>query len=119
MAPGRSRPGPPASRGCRAPKGMWQNAPDLRCAHNEKSPPVSRRPPMRFRALALALLLVPLAAAALDVNVIGLFPGKAVVVVNRGAPRTLAVGQSTPEGVKLVATDARAAVLEIDGRRVS
>ena len=74
---------------------------------------------MTLRALALAALFAPLAAAGMDVNVIGLFPGKAVVVVNRGAPRTLSVGQSTPEGVKLVSTDGRAALLEIEGRRVS
>lgn len=53
---------------------------------------------------------------ALDVNVIGLFPGKAVVVINRGAPRTLSAGQ-TVEGVTLVSTDATSALLEIDGKR--
>ena len=74
---------------------------------------------MKIHALALAACLLPLAAAAVDVNVIGLFPGKAVVVINRGAPRTLSVGQATAEGVKLVATDARAAVFEIEGKRVS
>ena len=68
--------------------------------------------------LALAGLLACADAAATDVNVIGLFPGKAVIVVNRGAPRTLAVGESMAEGsVKLISSDSRAAVIEIDGKR--
>jgi aspartyl protease family protein len=67
--------------------------------------------------IAVLACLAPLAAAAQDVNVIGLFSGKAVVVVNRGAPRTLAAGESTPEGVKLISADSRGAVFEIDGKR--
>lgn len=67
--------------------------------------------------LACASLAGSAPAHATDVNVIGLFPGKAVIVVNRGSPRTLAVGEKTPEGVLLVSTDSGAAVLEIDGRR--
>lgn len=72
---------------------------------------------MKSRLAALIACLAPLACAAVDVNVIGLFPGKAVVVVNRGAPRTLATGEATAEGVKLISADSRGAVLEIEGRR--
>lgn len=54
---------------------------------------------------------------ATDVSVVGLFSGKAVVVINGGAPRTLALGAKTPEGVKLVSVDADSATLEFDGRR--
>src|ERR1700687_3757436 len=73
---------------------------------------------MKSSRFALALALAaPLSAAATDVNVIGLFPGKAVVSVNRGAPRTLSVGERTSEGVVLVASDSKGAVLEIDGKR--
>ena len=57
------------------------------------------------------------AASATDVNVIGLFPGKAVVVVNRGAPRTLSVGEATSEGVRLLSVDSGSATLEVDGKR--
>lgn len=64
-----------------------------------------------------AALAVALPAAATEVNVIGLFRGKAVVVIDRGAPRTLSIGQRTPEGVLLVAADSRSATLEIDGKR--
>ena len=55
-------------------------------------------------------------AHATDVTVVGLFSGKAVVTINRGAPRILAVGQ-VAEGVKLVAVDAKGATIEIDGKR--
>ncbi len=64
-----------------------------------------------------AALAVALPAGATEVNVIGLFPGKAVVVIDRGAPRTLSAGQRTSEGVLLVSADSRSATLEIDGKR--
>jgi aspartyl protease family protein len=54
---------------------------------------------------------------ALEVGVVGLFPGKAVLVVDGGAPRTLAVGAKTPDGVKLLAVEGSEAVLEIGGKR--
>ena len=66
--------------------------------------------------MALAVLTA-LPVHAIEVTVIGLFPGKAVLVVDRGAPRTLAAGQRTPEGVLLVSSDSRSATLEIDGKR--
>jgi aspartyl protease family protein len=66
---------------------------------------------------AAALAAASAGANATDVNVIGLFPGKAVVVIDRGAPRTLSVGQRTAEGVLLVEADSGSAVLEIDGKR--
>ena len=58
-------------------------------------------------------------AAATDVVVSGLFTNKAVVQIDGGALRTLAVGQATPEGIKLVAVDRDSAVFEIDGRRTT
>lgn len=64
-----------------------------------------------------AALLAAAPAFATEVNVIGLFPGKAVVVIDRGTPRTLSAGQRTAEGVLLVAADSRSATLEIDGKR--
>ena len=74
---------------------------------------------IRRRAIltGVAFALLPGRAAATDVNVIGLFPGKAVVVVNGGKPRTLKAGDATPEGVKLVSVDTETAVLEVDGKR--
>ena len=73
---------------------------------------------MTIRDLAAALAVAaPFCAAATDVTVIGLFPGKAVITVNRGAPRTLAVGERTAEGIVLISSDSKGAVLEIDGKR--
>jgi aspartyl protease family protein len=69
-----------------------------------------------FRRIAALLWLLPLAAAA-EVSVVGLIRGKATLVIDGGTPRTLAVGQSTPEGVKLVAADSQSATVEIAGRR--
>ena len=71
---------------------------------------------MRIFAFLAATLGTLLPAAATDVNVIGLFPGKAVVVIDRGAPRTLNTGD-TVGTVKLLSADSKAAVLEIDGKR--
>ncbi len=65
---------------------------------------------------SLSLLLVGAADAA-DVNVIGLFPNKAVVVIDGGAPRVLSVGQKPVEGVTLISTDRESATLNIDGQR--
>ncbi len=67
--------------------------------------------------LLISSLATAAPAAATDVNVIGLFQGKAVIVVNRGAPRTLSAGQRSPEGVLLVSADSKSALLEIDGKR--
>jgi len=72
---------------------------------------------MRFSALFLAAALAPHFAAATDVTLIGLFPGKAVVTIDRGSPKTLGVGERTAEGVLLVSVDGRGAILEIDGKR--
>jgi aspartyl protease family protein len=70
-----------------------------------------------MRILSLILLVAASAANATDVNVIGLFPGKAVVTINRGPPRTLSAGVPSPEGVTLISTTKTNAVLEIDGKR--
>ena len=58
-----------------------------------------------------------LPAAATDVTVIGMFPGMAVITIDRGSPKTLKVGERTSEGVLLVSVANDKAVLEIDGKR--
>jgi aspartyl protease family protein len=50
--------------------------------------------------------------------VVGLFPGKAVVVINGQAPRTIRVGEKTAEGVTLLSTASNSATLNIDGKRI-
>jgi len=52
-----------------------------------------------------------------DVGLAGLFPGKALLTINGGAPRTVAVGSTTAEGVKVVAIEGESAILEVDGKK--
>ena len=47
----------------------------------------------------------------------GLFSGKAVLVIDGGKPRTVNVGQTTPEGIKLLSASSESAVVEYGGQR--
>jgi aspartyl protease family protein len=67
-------------------------------------------------ALVLALALAG-PAAATDLNLVGLFGNKAVVSIDGGQPRTMRVGQRSPEGVALVAVDRETATFEVEGER--
>ena len=80
---------------------------------------VSRRGAMRHftRALMLCLGLASGASQAVSVTLVGLFPGKAVVVINGQEPRTISAGQKTAEGVTLVSTASETAVFDIEGKR--
>lgn len=70
-----------------------------------------------IRAVAALFLCTPLASQAAEIGVSGLFPGKAIVQVDGGRPRTVAVGETTPEGVKLISATSASAVVEYEGRR--
>ena len=70
-----------------------------------------------MRIVALLVFLMPAAASAADVNVIGLFPNKAVVQIDGAAPRVLTVGQPAVNGVSLVASDRETATFLIDGQK--
>ena len=70
-----------------------------------------------LRTIPLAFLLAAGLAAAADINVVGLFPGKAVVSINGGKPRTMSVGETTPDGVKLISADSESATFELGGKR--
>jgi len=65
--------------------------------------------------LTLAVFGVPALAA--DVTLVGLIGAKAIVVIDGGAPRTLAPGQKTAEGVLLLSTEKDGASLEIGGKK--
>jgi len=67
-------------------------------------------------AVALLCLSVPHALAA-GVAVAGVFPGKALLVIDGGSPKLVAIGQTTAEGVRVVAIDGEAVTLEIEGKR--
>ncbi len=71
---------------------------------------------MRFLIVYITMLLACGSVyAETQVNVVGLFSNKAVVMVNGGMPKTLSVGQSS-EGVKLLAADSSSATFLIEGK---
>jgi len=67
--------------------------------------------------LLLLVALQPVAAAGPDIAVVALFPGKAMVRID-GKTRLLAIGESSPEGVRLLEADAAQATLEVNAQRV-
>ena len=75
---------------------------------------------MRAARCATAAMFVgamtagPVVAATIDV--VGVFPGKAVVAVDKAAPRSVAVGE-TVAGFRLVAVGSDSATFVVDGRR--
>lgn len=71
---------------------------------------------MRLTCLAALLFLIP-AAHATDISVVGLFPNKAVLVVDGRAPKTYSVGSTIAEGVRLVGADQSTATIEANGKR--
>ncbi|MDR2506669.1 MAG: TIGR02281 family clan AA aspartic protease [Candidatus Accumulibacter sp.] len=62
------------------------------------------------------LLGIAAAAQGTDVGLAGIFPGKALLTINGGAPRTVAIG-ATIEGVKLISIGGDTATLEVDGAK--
>ncbi len=68
--------------------------------------------------LSLIILLISYRAEAVVVNimVVGLFKDKAVVEVD-GQQHFLTVGETSPEGLKLIAANSNSATFEIDGEK--
>jgi aspartyl protease family protein len=71
---------------------------------------------MRLPVFA-SLLCAASACMATDVSVVGLFPNKAVLVVDGGTPKTYSVGANIAEGIKLVAANESGATIETNGKR--
>lgn len=71
---------------------------------------------MILRLVAILLLLMPAAQAA-DISVVGLFPNKAVLVVDGAPPKTYSVGSAVADGVRLIGADSAGATIESNGRR--
>jgi aspartyl protease family protein len=69
----------------------------------------------RCLLLGASLLFPSISFADTQVNIVGLFSNKAVVIINGGKPKTLSIGQVS-EGVKLLAADSKAATLQIEGK---
>ena len=72
---------------------------------------------MDIRLLMAGLLFLSTTVHAVEkIEIQGLFSSKAVVMID-GTRHILSVGQTSPEGVRLISASSRGAVLEIDGRQ--
>jgi aspartyl protease family protein len=63
---------------------------------------------------SLLLVLSPLLQAETQVQVVGLFPNAAVLLVD-GQRKLVKAGQTGPGGVRVISADSKGAVLEVDG----
>jgi aspartyl protease family protein len=61
--------------------------------------------------------MLPGHAGAAELALSGILGKKALLTVNDGPPQLLAVGKSTPEGVRLLALEGEVATVEFEGRR--
>ena len=70
----------------------------------------------------LLAVLLPALTGSVNANPVievqALFGGKAVVMID-GQRRTLSIGETSPEGIRLISADSKQAVLEVDGRTQS
>ena len=73
-----------------------------------------------FSILLKALIIIASGdvVAASRIEVQALFGGKAMLMID-GQRRTLSIGDTSPEGVKLISADSKQAVLEVDGNAKS
>ena len=69
------------------------------------------------RKLIYALAFVSAASCAAEVELAGIFGSRAVLVIDGGAPQTLAVGQRSREGVKVVSVSNPSATVDVNGER--
>ncbi len=70
-----------------------------------------------IRAFLFCLCLGAMTAHSADVGLAGLFSGKALLTINGSAPRIVALGATTGEGVKVIAIDGDSAIIEVDGKK--
>ncbi|MEO8838716.1 MAG: TIGR02281 family clan AA aspartic protease [Herbaspirillum sp.] len=67
--------------------------------------------------LVSILSLLPWHANATEINVVGVFPGKAVLVIDHAQPKTYAVGATLPGGASLDAVGDDSATIKQNGKR--
>ncbi len=72
---------------------------------------------MRTLLLLTSLCLSGPSAWALDISVVGIFPGKAVLIVDGAAPKTYSAGNQINNDAKLISTDSSSATFLIYGKR--
>jgi len=73
---------------------------------------------MRSISIVFSTLLLTCGfTVAADIGVVGIFPGKAVLVVDSRSPKTYSVGSTVTDNIKLVAVTESSATLEENGKR--
>ena len=72
---------------------------------------------MKFFKALVVLGGFSISVRAAEIGVVGLFPGKAVIVIDGGSPKIFTVGSNIADGVKLVAADNVSATIEMKGKR--
>jgi aspartyl protease family protein len=72
---------------------------------------------MRKIVLTAGLSIFASITQATDISVVGLFPGKAVLVVDGGSPKTYSVGNAVTDSIKLVNVNGTTATIEANGKR--
>ncbi|MDB5824007.1 MAG: hypothetical protein JWR21_2711 [Herminiimonas sp.] len=82
-------------------------------------PPVGRLPRFAPFLIVTALLLSSHPVLALEIDLVGVFPGKAVLVVDDATPKTYSPGGTIAEGVRLVSVDSTSATIDFHGKRQS
>src|ERR1035437_8909762 len=79
---------------------------------------ISSRSAVNFtRTTLFCLFLAAASVQGADVGLAGLFPGKALLTINGGPPRIVALGVKTEEGVQVLSIGDGTATLEVDGKK--
>lgn len=72
---------------------------------------------MKKTLFFLSLSTCALQAPAADISVVGLFPGKAVLVIDGKSPKTYSVGNTVSSGIKLVDVGPSSATFDTNGKK--
>ncbi|MGZ3235850.1 MAG: retropepsin-like aspartic protease family protein [Burkholderiaceae bacterium] len=72
---------------------------------------------MRSISVVFSTLLFSNFGFAADISVVGIFPGKAVLVIEGGNPKTYSVGNTVADNTKLVEVNESSATFEENGKR--
>lgn len=72
---------------------------------------------MRSLLLLISLCFLTTKTWALDISVVGVFPGKAVLIVDNASPKTYSAGDKINEDARLISTDSSSATFIIYGKR--
>lgn len=68
-------------------------------------------------ALPVLLLCTCSGALAVDVGLAGVFPGKALLTIDGGAPKIMAADGKSEQGVRVLSVDSDTATIEADGKK--